>query len=109
MDERMNAEHEDGFTEKPEAGETDEHEQRETVRRLQQMLSEAKVPDKRWRQRAQEGVAFFYDRQWKPDDRRKLEARKQPVVTINRVKPTIRLIHGLVVSHENGGARTKRN
>lgn len=68
------------------------------IARLHQMLAEAKVPDKRWRSRAQEGVAFFYDRQWRDDDKRKLEARKQPVVTINRIKPTIRLIHGLVVS-----------
>lgn len=86
------------MTERPEQGETNEHEQGETMRRLGQMLAESRVPDVRWRRRAEEGVEFFYDRQWRPDDRRKLEARKQPVVTINRVKPTIRLIHGLVVS-----------
>lgn len=66
--------------------------------RLTTLLSEARVPDARWRQRAIEGVQFYYDRQWREDDRKKLEARKQPVITINRIKPTLRLIHGLVVS-----------
>ncbi len=94
----MTTDREDGYEERDEAGETQDHEQAETVRRLKGIVQESRVPDARWRKRAEEGVEFFYDRQWRPDDRKKLEARKQPVVTINRVKPTIRLIHGLVVS-----------
>jgi hypothetical protein len=98
MDERMSAERDDDYAEKPEAGETQAYEDHENARRLLAIVAEARVPDKRWRKRAQEGVEFFYDRQWKAEDREKLEARRQPVVTINRIKPTIRLIHGLVVS-----------
>ena len=69
-----------------------------TIKRLYNMLKPGKAADKRWRKRAKKGVEFYFGRQWDATDKRKLEERGQPVVTINRIKPTIRLIHGLVVS-----------
>lgn len=69
-----------------------------TVKRLYKTLKPGRAADKRWRGRAKKGVEFYFGRQWDAADKKKLEDRGQPVITINRIKPTIRLIHGLVVS-----------
>lgn len=69
-----------------------------TIKRLYKVIKPGRVADKRWRGRAKKGVEFYFGRQWDAADKRKLEERGQPVITINRIKPTIRLIHGLVVS-----------
>lgn len=73
-------------------------EQMATLKRLYKTLKTGRVADKRWRPRAKLGVEFYFGRQWQAADKKRLEERGQPVVTINRIKPTIRLIHGLVVS-----------
>lgn len=67
------------------------------VRRCQKMLKRSKAADERFRKRAIEGVEFYFDKQWDEDAKRVVEGRGQAAIVINRIKPTVKVVHGLMV------------
>lgn len=68
-----------------------------TVDRVRKYLRKAKRHEKRWRPRAQKGIDFFYDKQWEKGDARTVEDRGQDAVVNNVLRPTVRLVIGLML------------
>jgi hypothetical protein len=71
---------------------------RALVRRLHKMVKRSKSAEARYKERCVEGLEYYFRKQWKDEDKKILEDRGQPVITINRIRPTTRLVHGLIVA-----------
>ena len=70
-----------------------------TLSRCHRSLKRCRVADGRFRKRSLESIGFYFGHaQWRPEDKKAVEERGQPAIVINRVKPTIKLSAGLVVS-----------
>lgn len=70
-----------------------------TLARCHQSLKRSKVADGRFRKRSAESIGFYFgDKQWDEQDKKEVEDRGQPAIVINRIKPTIKMATGLVVS-----------
>jgi hypothetical protein len=70
-------------------------EQKRVLKRCLRYLAEARPKEKQWRPRSQEGLAIYYNDQWKKGDKATLEDRGQAAVTINRTRITINMMLGL--------------
>lgn len=92
MDERVMDEHEEAVGEYGQSGK-----ETATAERVRKYLKKAKRVEKRWRPRAQKGIDFFFDQQWKKDDERAVEQRGQDAIVNNVLRPTVRLVIGLML------------
>jgi hypothetical protein len=72
---------------------------RATIRRLHKMLKRSKQAEKRYKPRGEESIEFYFggEGQWDKDDLKRMKERGQPAITLNRVRPTTKLVHGLVI------------
>lgn len=48
-----------------------------------------------WREKAKKAYDFYLGNQWASSDKQKLEDEKRPALTINKIKPIIRLLSGM--------------
>ncbi len=67
----------------------EEREQRRLIARLRRMVDATDKAHERYGERCQEGVDFFYNRQWKDDDKDEVEDREQEALVFNEVHETI--------------------
>jgi hypothetical protein len=74
--------------------------QASTLKRVQGYLKAAKRHDERtgWRKRALEGVRMYFGDQWDEDAKATVQGRGQPVITNNRLKLTVKVVLGLLLS-----------
>jgi hypothetical protein len=77
-------------------GPTRQH-KRALVRRLQKLVKRSKTAEKRYKKRGEKCIDGYFGQQWDEEDEQTLKDRGQPVITINRLRPTWKLVHGLVV------------
>lgn len=75
----------------------DRKDEKATIERCQHLLKVGKVPDKRWRKRGIEGVRFYFDDQWETEAERTVKDRGQTPVTNNIIKPTVKVVLGLML------------
>jgi hypothetical protein len=83
-----------------ESGDSDKtrNQRRALVRRLHKIIRRTKQAEKRYRNRCIQGVEYFFGDQWSEEAAKVVKDRGQEPVVVNRVKPTVNLVHGLVVS-----------
>src|ERR1035437_6798160 len=72
--------------------------ERKILARCQYLLKVGKQADKRFRKRAIEGVEFYFDDQWEANAKQTVEGRNQTAVTMNGIKPTVKIILGLMLA-----------
>lgn len=72
--------------------------ERKVLARCQYLLKCAKAPDKRWRKKGREGVRFYFDDQWEADAKQTVEERGQQPIVMNGIKPTVKIILGLMLA-----------
>ena len=56
--------------------------------------TEARDHSSNFRKESDTDCAYYDNEQWTPDEKRELRERKQPILTINRIKPTVDLVLG---------------
>lgn len=68
------------------------------LRRCNRALRSFRPSDGRFRKRSLESIRFFFGDQWTKEDKAYVESLGQPPIVINRIKPTVKLATGLVIS-----------
>ena len=66
----------------------------EIVAQIEKWYSHAKKAHRDWRDHAKEDYQFYSGQQWSAEDERYLRESKRPIVTFNRVAPTIDAVTG---------------
>jgi hypothetical protein len=64
------------------------------VEHCRKLIKATKQGDHRWRKRSQQGVDFYFGKQWDEDDARTVRDRGQEPIVKNLVKPTTRALIG---------------
>lgn len=69
------------------------------LERIKRRFREAGAASKDWRAEAREDYAFYSGEQWAADDIQTLKDQMRPVITFNRVAPTVDTVVGMEVNN----------
>lgn len=66
----------------------------QVVKRAYSWLRESRENDTEWRDESKEDIEFYLGKQWKSEDKEKLESGKRPALTINEIRSLVKLVSG---------------